>query len=627
MSAPGKPTTSKPGPVLSPLGTARQRLEAPAHPNDAAAAELDPEDAFLAYEVASWARALPPPERAAFERIVARLLLEIGQGSTRLAVNAAERALLERVPTLVGPPGAMRPLVLAGEFLSTHRLHAAEARLSAAFAVRLHGAGAAPLFAEDVVTRALADAVATAAPAARPSDEQQAAVKRALAGRLGVITGGPGTGKTTIVLLLVRTLVRLGVAPEAIALAAPTGKAANRLGEALRDGLARLAGAPADLPLATTPPAAETLHRLLRHSPSARAFAHGESAPLPHAAVIVDESSMIDLGLMDRLVAAAAPGTLLVLLGDADQLPSVEAGTVFRDLAPLGVALVQSHRLDPSRPEGRRILALAAAVRQGTLDAADAGDAALFDRRATAAEVTFTGAELVPAPARDAFLTRWFTQRLDVPVLRQLQRESFALGDDSGDGADFAPEATALFDEAFAHHQRHRLLGVTRGRATGVDAVNAFMHARLGARTTTPIPGEPVMMLRNDYDRGLWNGDQGLVIRVREAGRARAQLDGGIAMAIFRIAGRWTPFPLESLRDSLSLAFALTVHKAQGSEFDEVAVVLPDGHTPVFSRDLLYTALTRCRRSVVLVGDPAVLAGGVSNAQLRSSGLARALRG
>jgi exodeoxyribonuclease V alpha subunit len=607
VNATDKQTSAARAPGLSPLGSARQRLETAAA--ETAPSELDPEDAFLAFETASWAKELSAPDRRAFEAVIARLLLEIAQGSTRLAVGAAERALLARVPALVGAPGDHRPFVLAGDYLSSQRLFAAETRLAAAFKARLQGAAATALFDEAAVARALADAVASAAPC--PSEEQQTAVRRALAGRLGVITGGPGTGKTTIVLTLVRTLVRLGVAPEAIALAAPTGKAANRLGEALREGLGRLPGSD-DGPLQAAPPVPETLHRLLRHSPSARVFAHDESAPLPHAVVIVDESSMIDLGLMDRLVAATAPGTLLVLLGDADQLPSVEAGTVFRDVARLGVTLTRSHRLDPQRPEGRRILGLAAAVRAGHTEL----DAHLTVRDSAAA-VTFDGAELVPAAAREAFLARWWHERLDVsPAVHALMSQSFTQRELEGT-ADFPAEAVALFDEAFAHYQRGRLLAVTRARATGVDAINAFMHARFGARAALPIAGEPVMMLRNDYDRGLWNGDQGLVITVREAGARR--------MAIFKIEGRWTAFPLESLRDSLSLAFALTVHKAQGSEFDEVALVLPDVPTPVFSRDLLYTALTRCRRSVVLCGDAGLLAAGVANAQIRSSGLAQSL--
>ena len=123
------------------------------------------------------------------------------------------------------------------------------------------------------------------------------------------------------------------------------------------------------------------------------------------------------------------------------------------------------------------------------------------------------------------------------------------------------------------------------------------------------------MMLRNDYDRGLWNGDQGLCVRVREEGRPPR------TAAAFKIGERWRAWHLESLRDSLALAFALTVHKAQGSEHDDIAVLLPDTPLPLTSRELLYTALTRSRRSVVLCAAPGVLAAAAANTLTRSSGL------
>jgi exodeoxyribonuclease V alpha subunit len=141
------------------------------------------------------------------------------------------------------------------------------------------------------------------------------------------------------------------------------------------------------------------------------------------------------------------------------------------------------------------------------------------------------------------------------------------------------------------------------------------MHRRLGAPTPAPIPGEPLLMLRNDYDRALWNGDQGLCVRVREEGRAPRPA------AVFKTGARWTAWHLESLRDSLTLAFALTVHKAQGSEHDDIALILPDIPLPLTSRELLYTALTRSRRSVILCASPTILTAAMTHPQTRSSGL------
>jgi exodeoxyribonuclease V alpha subunit len=309
---------------------------------------------------------------------------------------------------------------------------------------------------------------------------------------------------------------------------------------------------------------------------------------------------------------------LLVLLGDADQLPSVEAGAVFRDLAPLGVRLIQSHRMDPRRPEGRRILALATAVKAGARDVG-----AQVTRRASAALLQFDGVELCPTAALPDFLGRWFEEKLRAsPALLALGTRNFVLGDDFAQR--FDAEATALLDQVFDHHQRFRLLAVTRARPTGTLAINAWMHARSGGRGPGYVAGEPVMVLRNDYERGLWNGDQGLIVNLRESDLGRAARPARLG-AVFKIDGHWTAFPLDGLGDSLTLAFALTVHKAQGSEYDEVALVLPEAAHPLLTRDLLYTALTRCRNALVLCGDEAVLQAGIGNAIQRTSSLASGL--
>ncbi len=566
--------------------------------------------AYLSWEIAGWATELPALGRARLSAIVLRLLNEIGAGNTRLAVDAEEAALLASVPTVCGSPDDGRPLVLVAGYLSTQRLHAAEARLATALSTRRAQPTA---FSPADVASAIDAVVAQSSPA--PTAEQRAASEQVLQRRLGVVTGGPGTGKTTIVFALVRALERLGVPAARIALAAPTGKAANRLGEALRLGLERLG--PAGETLAASLPTPETLHRLLRHSPETRSFAHREGVPLPFDVVIVDESSMIDLPLMDRLLAALAPDAQLVLLGDADQLPSVEAGAVFRDLAPMGVRLTRSHRMDPSRPEGRRILTFAHAVRDG----AALGD--LLDRREDSATLVWDGVELCPGSDLPAFLAAWFDRRVAISTsIRTLTTTSFSLAAHGG----FAPAATSLFDQALEDHQRARLLAVTRGRPTGADALNAALSHRFGARGPGLVAGEPVMMLRNDYDRGLYNGDQGIVIELDEStpGHARRRPR---ACAIFPVEGRWTPFPVDGLKDALGRAFALTVHKAQGSEYDEIALVLPDTPHPLLTRDLVYTALTRCRRAAVICGDESVLQSGLANARPRSSGLAARLAG
>jgi exodeoxyribonuclease V alpha subunit len=592
-------------PPLSPRGSARQRLDpAPAYPPalvaELADAELGDEALYLAWQLAAWA----PGDRGPLVTVIARALAELAQGSTRVKVDAAAQAILRAAAPVVGAPGARTPLVLDGNYLYTEKLLASEDRLVTALRRRT-GASA---FAPTDLDRAVAAVVESGLP--RPTDEQAAVVRAALGRRFAVITGGPGTGKTTIVLALVRALVRLGVPAEDIALAAPTGKAANRLEEALREGLER-SSAPEDQAVRAAPPRAETLHRRLGYAPHAGAFQFGAHSRLPHRAVIVDEGSMIDLFMMERLAAAVADDALLVLMGDADQLPSVEAGAVFRDLAPLGLPLTRSFRMDPARAAGRRIYDVARAVKAGDPMAL----APLLTERTGAEAVVFEGAELVPPGARERLLERWYADRIaaladfDGAVAHEhILRE---------DG--FAPEDAARLTALSRHYQSFRLLCLTRARPTGVEATNAWLHRRHGAGTSTFAAGEPILMLRNDYDRGLYNGDQGLVVRVREGTRP-ARL-----MAVFFIAGRWAAWDLDSVRDTIELAFAMTVHKAQGSEYDDVALLLPDTPLPLLSRELLYTALSRSRRAVVLCGTPAVLAAGVERLMVRSSGVGEKL--
>jgi exodeoxyribonuclease V alpha subunit len=169
------------------------------------------------------------------------------------------------------------------------------------------------------------------------------------------------------------------------------------------------------------------------------------------------------------------------------------------------------------------------------------------------------------------------------------------------------------------------VLCVTRERPTGTNPVNAFLHGLCAGSSDELLPGEPVLVLRNDYQRGLWNGDQGFILLVAEPGQAARP------MAVFRLsaagpsASRWLAVPPEALGEGLSLAYALTVHKAQGSEHDRVLLLLPEQPLPLLTRELLYTALTRARHAVVICGNADVLSAGANNSLTRSSGLAEKL--
>ena len=414
--------------------------------------------------------------------------------------------------------------------------------------------------------------------------------------RLAVISGGPGTGKTALIGGIVRAWTALGIDRELIAIAAPTGKAANRI---------------AELADAETPPPT-TLHRLLGfssgHDLRGGEFRHHDNRPLPHDAIIVDEASMVGLPLMEQLARALRPNARLVLLGDADQLPAVELGSVFRDLGPLAVRLTTSHRMDPADPAGASVLRAARAIAAGDLDALGSSPSGGFSLREPGAGGAQVGRRHV-----QAFIDEWYEARIK-PGL-DLAARTFTLTGDGFDPGD-AREATAALDR----QRQARLLTVTRTGFTGSDRINAELGRRAGA-THELAAGTPVMITRNDYDRGLYNGDQGVVLSVSSSSSSSSGAGRAPALAaVFRRDGVLVPFALPARAGVLSVAYASTVHKAQGSELEHAALLLPDADLPLLSRELVYTAVTRVRRSITVVGRRELLAHAVARPLERSSG-------
>ena len=521
-----------------------------------------------------------------------------------------------------------RPLILDHGSLYSERLLKLEDRLARSLAARLARPAAAAAEAEAALAAVLTSPPELEGRALALAPEQVQAVRAALFSPLAVISGGPGTGKTSIVVTVLRALARLGLRSEEIALAAPTGKAANRLLESIQKNLLALPAPDApDRELIATPPRPQTLHRLLAFRPSTGTFDHHEQNRLSERVVIVDESSMVDLALMERLVQAVRDDARLVLLGDADQLPSVDAGAVLADLArapaaaAITVTLTQSFRMDASDPAGRAILTTARRINAGESDALFTAPELV--RRRSARQVRFLGAELLEAETerpRGDFLERWYAERvLGHPERARLARRFYVFRD-----ATFRDEDLRDLATLFAHLGSHKLLTLTRGHTgdSGADALNQAIHQRvmldLGLTQTAPfLPGEPVMMLRNDYERGLFNGDQGVILNVAAEG------DAAQPMAVFRTQDGFSPFPLGALRQDLVLAHAMTVHKAQGSEHDFVALVLPAFDLPaLLTREVLYTALTRAKRSAVIVGHPLLLRRGAERRIERWSGVA-----
>jgi len=623
--------------LLSPFGTARIRFERGSVANDAPALDVEQvELAFLGAEVARLAHGLSRDDQPVLADVAAAALTAVRAGSTRLPLASlgSGAALVERarkhgaddpVTAVIGRPGDRTPLVVEGDWLYVERMRLLEERFCALVRERLASPARDAQGDARAVTRAL-KAVADGPPAL--TDEQKRAVRAALKAPLALVTGGPGTGKTTIVLALLRALAWTGLPLDAIAVAAPTGKAAQRLQQSIAAGLAATRGDISDAALRSGAPAPQTVHRLLGWSPTRGRFARHENDPLPHRVVIVDEASMIDLALMDRLLRALRPDARLVLLGDADQLPSIEAGAVFRDLCHAlgGVRLTTNLRV-ASDADARRILGAAEAINAGAV-----GDAwrAVVSTRDSVSALSLTGVEHLAArwtDVADDLLDRWWKDRITASGdFERLASQVFHVADGRVDPAE-ASDARALFDQ----HARARILCATRvrGIATSTETLDDELLARLRGgiarrsrrwRAEQLAAGAPVLVERNDYERGLFNGDQGVVLRVAEGGGAPE------LAAAFPRGDAFEVFPLDTLPD-VAPAFAVTVHKAQGSEFDHVALVLPETDMPLLTRELLYTAVTRARRSVLLVGSEELLARAVARTLERHSGIAERLAG
>jgi len=651
---------------LHPRGTLRAKFEPPTGSDlfrrlgvGARSCDLGDEGLYLAEELAladvGWLGAGEHPEALAI--LVLALMIAQRQGSTRLPLSPHAKGplrqlvgditriaqleldtprVLKTITNLTGAPrfnsvigsaDARLPLIVEDGCLYTERSRWLEQRVAERLAERMR----APAHdRREILAELLAH------PAGRTlSDEQAHAVGLALGGALTVITGGPGTGKTLVASAIVRGLRRLGI--EHIALAAQTGKAANRLTQVIAEQLAAITAPTAsDRALLAAPPVAQTLHRLLGYG--GRRFAHHAKSPLPVGAVIVDEASMIDLELMDALLDALPLSAPLVLIGDAHQLPAIDAGQILADLAHPGAepGAVPAHRAEPARLDfGPRVAVLAKSYRMDTSDPAGravyelaqqihAGELGrTFDARhaRTPGTLAFRGAEWVdtakgkqPEDTTLAVVDATWHHYNGPKALRAAERV-FRFVDGRIDPAD----APAL-EELWRLLERGRILTVTRALPTGAVAINAHLHERALDRLSLAnrpefVPGEPVMITANDYQRGLFNGDQGIIVRADEGlGRHHFR-------AVFRSGGELRPFAIEALRDRLELSWALTVHKSQGSELDGIALILPHEHVPLVTRELLYTGITRARTSAVICGSRTVLAAGARHGALRYSGL------
>ncbi|MCA1682984.1 MAG: exodeoxyribonuclease V subunit alpha [Actinobacteria bacterium] len=445
--------------------------------------------------------------------------------------------------------------------------------------------------------------------------------------RLAVVAGGPGTGKTTtvarVVALLAEQAAAAGRSAPLIALAAPTGKAAARLEQAVHEQAAGLAVSD-QVRAELLGLRASTLHRLLGWRPGSHSrFRHHRGQRLPHDVVIVDETSMVSLSLMARLVEAIRPDARLILVGDPGQLASIEAGAVLGDIvgpASDGLALSPEARasvsaatgvpvarsvaaggavadgivvLDRVHRFGGGIARLAEAIRRGD------GDAVVEVLASAPDDVTWIDID-VSGPAAEAALA---------PVRSGAVAAGRAVGEAAAAGRALdAIDALGRFRVLCAHRRGPDGVAVWTGRIEGwlAEAVGGFPADR-----SWWYAGRPVLVTENDYELRLFNGDTGVVVVEAGAGRLRVCFERQAQVLEF------SPTRL----GSVETVYAMTIHKSQGSQFDTAAVLLPSPASGILTRELLYTAATRAREHLIIAGAEEAIRLAVRRPVARASGL------
>jgi exodeoxyribonuclease V alpha subunit len=407
------------------------------------------------------------------------------------------------------------------------------------------------------------------------------------------VSGGPGTGKTSLTVRLLKALLTLSP-DDRIALAAPTGKAAHRMMQAIEE---KIGDWPPSL-LERLPKTAQTLHRLIGTPMYGVTPKFHQGHPLPIDYLVIDEASMMDLSLASRVFDALPPSCRVLLLGDKNQLSSVESGAVFAELMASSsrpfaaesahvIELTESYRFTETSGIGR----LADAVREGNTTAALA---------------------LLKAPACTAL-----DVRLQAPLgTRPSPDELAGLASPYADyWALMAQEKMRSTDEVLHAFDRYRVLcalevGPWGARHLGLELDELF-RARAGRGGALWYPGRAIMITRNDPELGLVNGEIGI---------ARETPTGDLRVEFMSLAETPRSFAPQRLAH-FAVAYAITIHKSQGSELDEVTVVLPYDDSPMLTRELLYTAITRARRQVVVIAKEAAVESAILTPTLRLSGL------
>ena len=514
-------------------------------------------------------------QKSAIERLVAKLSFQLSQGNSCIRLNDQELQLVLQSGLI--SEQQTTPLKLEGERLYLHRYWFYENRLAEQIEALLR-TQITSAENESLVSRyfvALID----------ETDWQREAAIKSMNQSFSIITGGPGTGKTTTVVKILALLQERAAKKQRslhIALAAPTGKAAMRLQESI--GFSKGTLPCSEVIKQRIPETVTTIHRLLGAKPPSPYFKHDAQQPLVYDLVVVDEASMVDLALMSKLVDALKPGSRLILLGDKDQLASVESGAVLADLTaalPFNtIELKKSHRFQGE------IKDLAVAVNAQAVD--------------KAWEMLNKGTEQVGLLTED--LINYIASRYASYLLKISNEEDFLT--------------------IFSEFGRFQALCSNRQGEQGVVEINRQVEEKLHRQNKIHLAGHwyvgrPVMMTQNNAAMQLYNGDIGVCLYDKELGKL---------MVFFLRADHSIKKVLPSRLPEHETVFAMTIHKSQGSEFDECLCVLPESINPVLTKELIYTAITRAKTSLKISSSYAVFSQALQHRVQRTGGLFEKLK-
>ena len=525
-----------------------------------------------------------------------------------------------RETAVVGNPGEYKPLILDDHSrLYLYRYWHYQEKLASLIRMRIHDTGV------ESNTCYLKEELRKFFPfnEAKEINWQSIAAFAALRKKICVISGGPGTGKTSIIATILALLLKQA-APErlSMALVAPTGKAAAKLQEAIRHMKAKRAYSKKIMD--EIPEEASTIHRMLGPIPGSPYFRHNAKNTLPVDVVVVDEASMVDLALMSKLIQALPSHTRILLLGDKDQLASVESGAILGDICDTGT----EHNFSPSfSKECKEITGYMIHTQQSKTPESGIQDCIIqleknyrFGSDSGIGEVSQAvnkgdGDRAIQYMKREVYSDIEWKTLAHPSDLPHLIKDIII----QGYGDYLRARNPIEFFEAF---EQFRILCALREGPFGVVAINALAEQILSeAKLIKPdvrwYPGRPVLITKNDYALQLFNGDMGILLpdsSVNNELRAFFPATDGTLK-------KFHPFRLPEHET----VYAMTVHKSQGSEFDNVLLLLPDRESPVLTRELIYTAITRAKKSVEVWGSETVFRVAVSRYIERTSGLRDAL--